>query len=140
MTLQVDITLDFTAIENGAAAEQIEAAVADALPEAAEIAELAVLRNLGFGSGSGIQHPSLPFRSSAVGEFPVRQSGELAASVFSEVRALGIVIGATAPHAAILEESGRPFLVPSVEEVEGEIVALIGARIEALNAGGAADG
>lgn len=40
--------------------------------------------NLGSTSGGGVQYPNLPNRSSAPGEFPTRQSGELQSGVTAE--------------------------------------------------------
>ena len=56
-------------------------AVSEALDKAASAGSAHLAENLSGTEGSGVHYPGLPNRSSAEGEYPVQQSGELHAGV-----------------------------------------------------------
>jgi hypothetical protein len=62
---------------------------------------------LSTGTRSGRKYPNLKFQSSAPGEYPRSQSGELMRTVYYDSSPTSIRVGATATHALYLEEGTK---------------------------------
>lgn len=82
-------------------------------------------------SGGGVQYPGLPNRSSAPGEAPAVQSGQLISSGEARGQGSAVIVAFTAEHAPYMEFgtstiAPRPFLRPAVDKERPK--ALIRAR------------
>ena len=79
-------------------------------------------------------------RASAPGEYPASDTGEMARSITFDARDMEIEVGSIitgTPYPVYLEEGtermdARPWLAPSVEEYDDEIVDAVGAAVVAV--------
>jgi len=94
-----------------------------------------IIKSMARGKKSGIVYISggKAHRSSAPGEAPAVDSGELLRSIVFDVRGMEMEIGAEAgaPYAELLEEGtskmkARPFLEPAIEEHRDAIISAVG--------------
>lgn len=90
----------------------------------------------GHGKSFAIKKRAIPHQSSAPGESPATDKGELVRSIVADQRGMEVEVGSAggAPYAAFLEfgtpyMKARPFLGPAVTKHEKEIVNDIGQSV-----------
>lgn len=72
---------------------------------------------------TGRKYRSLPRRSSAIGEPPAKQFGNLSRSLYARVNGLNMVYGADIRYATLLEGT-RPYLSKAVKDNAGNNISV----------------